>query len=139
EVPAHAHGRIPGPIAGARGGCRAMTGATWRLLPILAGLLLALTYLLVRGASPDPVLHERILQALHELTLNDAALHRDMLRARAGLLPNYDPLVRASRGVNEAIDMLQLAGAAPFGGSSAAVAQRLGELAVEAAEQEALV
>src|SRR5690606_8752119 len=39
----------------------------------------------------------------------------------------------------EAIDILQLAGAAPFGGSSAAVAQRLGELAVEAAEQGALV
>ena len=55
-----------------------MTGPIWRLVPILAGLLLALTYLLVRGASPDPVLHERILQALHELTLNDAALHRDM-------------------------------------------------------------
>ena len=43
-----------------------MTGPTWRLVPILAGLLLALTYLLVRGASPDPVLHERILQALPE-------------------------------------------------------------------------
>ena len=116
-----------------------MTGPIWRLVPILAGLLLALTYLLVRGASPDPVLHERILQALHELTLNDAALHRDMLRARAGLLPNYDPLVRASRGVSKAIEILRVAGAAPYGGSGAGIERRLRELVAEAVEQEALV
>jgi signal transduction histidine kinase/ActR/RegA family two-component response regulator len=116
-----------------------MMGPIWRLVPILAGLLLVLTYLLVRGASPDPVLHERILQALHELTLNDAALHRDMLRARAGLLPNYDPLVRASRGVREAIDTLRVAGAAPYGGSSPGIERHLRDLAAEAAEQEALV
>jgi signal transduction histidine kinase/CheY-like chemotaxis protein len=116
-----------------------MTGPTWRLVPILAGLLLALTYLLVRGASPDPVLHERILQALHELTLNDAALHRDMLRARAGLLPNYDPLVQASRGVSQAIDTLRVVGAAPYGGSGAGIEPRLRGLIAEAAEQEALV
>ena len=116
-----------------------MTGPIWRLVPILAGLLLALTYLLVRGASPDPVLHERILQALHELTLNDAALHRDMLRARAGLLPNYDPLVRASRGVSKAIEILRVAGAAPYGGSGAGIERRLRGLVAEAVGQEALV
>jgi signal transduction histidine kinase/CheY-like chemotaxis protein len=116
-----------------------MTGSLWRLVPILAGLLLALTYLLVRGASPDPVLHERILQALHELTLNEAALHRDMLRARAGLLPNYDPLVEASRGVSAALETLAAAGAAPYGGSGAGVERRLRELVAAAAEQEALV
>ena len=96
-----------------------MTGPIWRLVPILAGLLLALTTSSC-AAQADPVLHERILQALHELTLNDAALHRDMLRARAGLLPNYDPLVRASRGVSKAIEILRVAGAAPYGGSSGA-------------------
>jgi signal transduction histidine kinase/CheY-like chemotaxis protein len=116
-----------------------MTGPIWRLLPILAGLLLALTYLLVRGASPDPVVHERILQALHELTLSDAALHRDMLRARAGLLPSYDPLVEASRGVSGALETLGVAAAAPYGGSSAGVERRLRELVAEGAEQEALV
>jgi signal transduction histidine kinase/CheY-like chemotaxis protein len=116
-----------------------MTGPIWRLVPILAGLLLALTYLLVRGASPDPVLHERILQALHELTLSDAALHRDMVRARAGLLPNYDPLVEASRGVGAALETLRVAGAAPYGGSSAGVERHRRELVAEAAEQEALV
>jgi signal transduction histidine kinase/ActR/RegA family two-component response regulator len=116
-----------------------MTGPIWRLVPILAGLLLVLTYLLVRGASPDPVLHERILQALHALTLNDAALQRDILRARAGLLPNYDPLVQARRGVREAIDTLRVAGDGPYGGSSAGIERHLGDLVAEAAEQEALV
>ena len=116
-----------------------MTGSIWRLVPILAGLLLVLTFLLVRGASPDPVVHERILQALDALVLNDAALHRDILRARAGLLPNYDPLVRASQGVREAIDTLRVAGDAPYGGSSAGIERRLGDLVAEAAEQEALV
>ena len=116
-----------------------MTGPIWRLAPILAGLLLVLTFLLVRGASPDPVRHERILQALHALTLNDAALHRDLLRARAGLLPNYDPLVEASRGVRQAIDDLRLAGGAPYGGSGAGIEQSLRVLVAAAAGQEALV
>jgi signal transduction histidine kinase/ActR/RegA family two-component response regulator len=116
-----------------------MMGPMWRLAPILAGLLLVLTYLLLRGASPDPILHERILQALHALTLNDAALHRDILRARAGLLPSYDPLVEASRGVREAIETLQVAGDAPYGGSSGAIERHLQSLVAEAAEQEALV
>jgi hypothetical protein len=116
-----------------------MTGSIWRLVPILACLLLVLTYLLVRGASPDPILHERILQALHALVLNDAALHRDMLRARAGLLPSYDPLVEADRGVREAIDTLRVAGDAPYGGSSAGIEPHLAHLVAEATEQEALV
>jgi signal transduction histidine kinase len=116
-----------------------MRGSIWRLAPVLASLLLVLTYLLVRGASPDPVLHERILQALHALTLNDAALHRDVLRARAGLLPNYDPLVQASQGVQRAIETLWLAGDAPYGGSSPGIERHLAGLATEAADQESLV
>jgi CheY-like chemotaxis protein len=62
-----------------------------------------------------------------------------MLRARAGLLPNYDPLVEASRGVREALETLGVAAAAPYGGSSAGVERRLRELVACAAEQEALV
>jgi hypothetical protein len=114
-----------------------MTGPIWRLVPILAGLLLVLTYLLVRGASPDPILYERILQALHALTLNDAALHRDMLRARAGLLPNYDPLVEASQGLERAIETLRVAGGTPHGGSGAGIERHLRELVAEAAAQKA--
>jgi signal transduction histidine kinase/ActR/RegA family two-component response regulator len=76
-----------------------------KLLPAMALLLLALTYLAVRSAVPDTERHERVLDALRSLTLNEAALHRDVLRARDGLLRNYDPLVRS-------VDGLRLAGVA---------------------------
>jgi len=112
-----------------------MTGPIWRLVPILAGLLLVLTYLLVQGASPDPGRAERTLQALHALVLNDAALHRDVLEARAGLLPSYDPLVEAISGLHGAIDTLQIGAS---GESGAGFEQHVRALAAEVSEQEAL-
>jgi hypothetical protein len=65
------------------------------LVAIAAGLLLLLTYLLVEGTGPDAARHERTLDALRASILNDAALQRDVLRARAGLQRNYDPLVQS--------------------------------------------
>ena len=114
-----------------------MTGPIWRLVPILAGLLLALTYLLVRGAGRS-VLHERILQALHELTLNDAALHRDMLRARAGLLRT---MIRWSRqsGREQSHRDPARRGRCPLRRLQRGVERRLRGLVAEAAGQEALV
>ena len=67
------------------------------LSPVIAGLVLLLTYFLVQGATPDAGLHERTLGALRQLILDEAAMQRDVLRARAGLLRNYDPLVRVAR------------------------------------------
>ena len=112
-----------------------MTGAARRLVPTVAGLLLVLTYLLVRGAAPDPALHERTLQALGTLILTDAALQRDALKARAGLLPHYDPLVRAVDGLRGAVDALR---AAP-GEAGAHIGRQLGGVTAAVAEQEALV
>src|SRR5918992_160429 len=60
---------------------------------VVLGLLLVLTYLLFRGATPDAELHERRLRAIDALTFNEAALHRDVLKASHGLLLDYDPLV----------------------------------------------
>jgi len=116
-----------------------MRGATWKPLPIVAGLLLVLTYLSVKGANPDPVLHERTLHTLHALVLDDAALHRDALKARANLLPNYDPLVRAADGLRGAVDALRIAGEAAHGETGAVIGPHLRELAATVAEQEALV
>src|SRR5919108_2249231 len=70
-----------------------MTGAAGRMVLVVLGLLLVLTYLLLRGAAPDAAQHERRLRAIDALTLHQAALHRDVLRASHGLLLNYDPLV----------------------------------------------
>ncbi len=116
-----------------------MTGAARRLVPTVAGLLLILTYLLVRGAAPDPALHERTLQTLSTLILTDAALQRDALKARAGLLPNYDPLVRAIDGLRGAVDTLRIAGEAAGGEAGGHIGRHLEGLAAAVAEQEALV
>lgn len=70
-----------------------MTRARGFLWPALAAFALALTFVAVQSAGPATGPHERTLAALRTLTLGDAALQRDVLRARAGLLTNYDPIV----------------------------------------------
>ena len=89
-----------------------MTGAVGRMALVVLGLLLVLTYLLLRGAAQDAALHERRLRAIDALTLNQAALHRDVLRASHGLLLNYDPLVAAVTRLREVAEELRGAGAA---------------------------
>jgi len=77
------------------------------LVLVVAGLLLALTYLLMPQAAPHAARHERIFDALRVLFLNDAALQRDVLKARAGLLGNYDPLVQSIENMRRALDTLR--------------------------------
>jgi signal transduction histidine kinase len=77
------------------------------LLLSIAGLLLALTFLFGQAAMPDASRHERILDALRALVLNDAALQRDVLKARAGLLHNYDPLVKSTENLDRIVDTLR--------------------------------
>jgi len=110
-----------------------------RILPVFAGLLIVLTYLLVRGATPDAALHERTLAALQALILNDAALHRDVLRARAGLLRNYDPLVQSVAGLRAAVNDLAAVRAIASDEASEEIGDRLAGLAAAVAEQEDLV
>ena len=111
--------------------------AMWKPMLIVTGLLLVLTYMLIRSASPDPVRHERALQAMHALTLHDAELQRDVLQARAGLLRNYDPLVEAVAGLYGAVDALQAE--ARLGSGEAELGRYLDRLAIALADEEALV
>jgi signal transduction histidine kinase/ActR/RegA family two-component response regulator len=108
-----------------------MTGATGRMALVVLGLLLVLTYLLLRGATPDAALHERRLRAIDALILNQAALHRDVLRASHGLLHNYDPLVAAVTRLREVTQELR--------GAGAASGPLMDSIAAELDEQEALV
>jgi signal transduction histidine kinase/CheY-like chemotaxis protein len=108
-------------------------------VPAAAALLLLLTYLLVEGASPDAARHERTLDALRVAILNDAALQRDMLQARAGLLHNYDPLVRSVENLREAVDELRTAGATAPEDMRAEVDRRIDGVAAAVADQEGLV
>jgi signal transduction histidine kinase len=98
---------------------------------VVLGLLLVLTYLLLRGAAPDATLHERRLRAIDALTLHQAALHRDVLRASHGLLLNYDPLVAAVTRLREVVEELR--------GAGAASGPLMHSIAAELDEQEALV
>jgi PAS domain S-box-containing protein len=81
--------------------------ARWRPLTVVGGLLLLLTYLLLQSRSPDLALRARLHEALHAFELHDAWLTRDILLARAGLLPHYDALAQASRGLSEALETLR--------------------------------
>jgi signal transduction histidine kinase len=98
---------------------------------VVLGLLLVLTYLLLRGAAPDAALHERRLRAIDALILNQAALHRDVLRASHGLLLNYDPLVAAVSQLREVAEELR--------GPGAASGPLMDSIVAELDEQEMLV
>ena len=88
-----------------------MTGEMGRMALVVFGLLLVLTYLLLRGTTPDAALHERRLRAIDALTFNEAALHRDVLKASHGLLLDYDPLVATVARQRDVAAELRNAGA----------------------------
>jgi len=70
-------------------------------------LLLALSWLAFRAIDPEAERYDRALKALDRFTLMEIALHRDVLSARAGLLRNYDPLVRELNALRDALDRLR--------------------------------
>ncbi|MDX8130160.1 DAHL domain-containing protein [Methylomonas sp. OY6] len=74
-----------------------MIAISWRPRLIVAGLLLALTYLWLQSASPELERRNRLQTTLRIIELRDAELMRDILLARAGLLANYDALTQAGQ------------------------------------------
>jgi DAHL domain len=75
-------------------------------------LLALLTWLLVRGIVTDAAVYSTTLRTFDDFALAEASLDRDVLRARAGLLMNYDPLVRSSEQIAAAVSQLRAQGAA---------------------------
>ena len=65
------------------------------------------------------------LPALDEAVLADSELHRDVLSERAGMLRNYDPLVREERNLRAAVELLRAKAA---DAELATAADRLAEL-----------
>jgi signal transduction histidine kinase/ActR/RegA family two-component response regulator len=111
-----------------------------RRLVLAAGtLLLALTYLLVEAATPDAERHERAFDALRVLTFNEASLQRDVLKVRAGLLRNYDPLVAAVENLRSAAETLRSDAQVPGSGMTTEIAHAVEGVATAVADQEALV
>jgi PAS domain S-box-containing protein len=74
-----------------------MTTISWQPRLIVAGLLLALTYLWSQSASPELERRNRLQTTLRIIELRDAEILRDILLARAGLLANYDALTKAGQ------------------------------------------
>lgn len=81
-----------------------------RLLPGAVAvllLLMLLTWLLVHAIDTGAPAHSRMLQAFDDFALAEASLSRDALRARAGLLRNYDALNRAIGMMEDAVERLR--------------------------------
>jgi signal transduction histidine kinase len=70
-------------------------------------LLVLLTWLSFRAIDTDAERYDRALKALDRFTIMEIALHRDVLSARAGLLRNYDPLVREVNALRESLGRLR--------------------------------
>lgn len=83
---------------------------------------LVLVWMLMTGSTGS--LQEE-LRALDGAVLADSELHRDVLSARAGMLRNYDPLVREERELRAAVELLRAKAA---DAEIATAANRLAEL-----------
>ncbi len=70
-------------------------------------LLALLTWLLARGVATDAAAYSTTLRILDDFALAEASLDRDVLQARAGLLTDYDPLVRSSNEREATISQLR--------------------------------
>jgi signal transduction histidine kinase/CheY-like chemotaxis protein len=96
-------------------------------------LVALLTWLLLRGIDTNAPAYAATLRAFDDFALAEASLHRDVLQARAGLLRDYDTLVKAVVAMEDAVTRLRFH--AQTEGLDEAPADRL---AATVAEQEKL-
>ena len=114
-------------------------GIPWRRLLAVSGLLLLLTFLLLQSRSPDAGLRERMYEALHVFEVHDAELNRDVLLARAGLLPHYDSLSEAMDGLYGALHDLESWNETASEEFSAAISGHIADLSHAVREKETLL
>ncbi len=76
-------------------------------LGVVCLLLALLTWLLARSIAADAAQYSTTLRIFDDFALAEASLHRDVLEARAGLLLDYDPLVRSSDEIVAAVSQLR--------------------------------
>jgi PAS domain S-box-containing protein len=111
----------------------------WKPLSVVSGLLLLLTYLLIQSQSPDLVLRARMHEGLQTLALHDAELTRDVLLARAGLLPHYDSLTQSRLKLRETLDTLRRESAAVSGTAAREIGPQVDALTSAVQEKLTLV
>ena len=80
-----------------------------KVMPAAAAVLFVLallTWLSFRASNMDAERFDRVLGALDRFAMVESALQRDVFSARAGMLRNYDPLVREINALNELVRWL---------------------------------
>jgi len=75
-------------------------------------LLVLLTWLSLHAADTDAERFDRALGILDDFASIETGLHGDVLSARAGVLRNYDPLVREVSALDDALGRLRETAAA---------------------------
>jgi signal transduction histidine kinase len=86
-------------------------------------VLLIFTWQSFNSLNAETRLLDESLNSLNELALIGNTLHRDVLRSRAGMQLNYDPLVHETQALNDTLD--QLRRNAPVDAATAAAIARL--------------
>ncbi len=94
-----------------------------RPVVIVSMMLLVLTYLLVKSRSPGQAFRARAQETLQALQLADAALNREVLMTRAGLLLHYDSLPQVGRALGRELQALERESAALAENGDAVVAR----------------
>jgi signal transduction histidine kinase len=81
-----------------------------RIWPVALGILLLLalvTWLLLGGGGTKAPAYEMTLKAFDDFALAEASLQRDVVQARAGLLRNFDSLVKSVEAIQDALARLR--------------------------------
>jgi signal transduction histidine kinase len=108
-----------------------------RVAPQIAtvlGLVLLLTWFAMVAADPEAEVFEHALAELDHFGMIQNALDRDVFTARAGMLRNYDPLVREINALHASLQRLR--GTAAFDADTQAA---IDELATSIDRQQELV
>ena len=81
-----------------------------RIVPAIATvplLIALLTWLSLHALNTGAERFDRALAEIDHFAMTEASLHRDVLRERAGLLRNYDPLVQEANALDASLDRLR--------------------------------
>jgi signal transduction histidine kinase len=90
---------------------RKRSNELWRVAGLVGCAVVFASLALWRGPASEA--HEAILMDLRALEFDHASLQRDVLKARAGLLRNYDPLVNSVVRLHRSVtDLASLVGEA---------------------------
>jgi signal transduction histidine kinase len=97
-------------------------------------MIVLLTWLSFASINPGAEHFDVALKELDRFGIVEAALHRDVLSARTGVLRNYDPLVRETNALDDSVDRLR-----QIVPTDAAIKSSIEDLAASVARQEELV